>query len=129
MKKKAAKLDKPLTEVELELMNIVWDLAECTVKDVQTALAARRELAYTSVATMMKILEQKGALGSEKANGKHVYRPLLSRDDYGGASLRHLADHVFQGSPSTMVLRLLDDSKLSQDELATIRRLLEEKLQ
>ncbi|MGZ3658354.1 MAG: BlaI/MecI/CopY family transcriptional regulator [Bdellovibrionota bacterium] len=129
MTKKKHSLEKPLTEVELELMRMVWQLGECTVKEVQTALAQERELAYTSVATIMKILEQKGALESQKTDRAHLYRPRVSRADYEAASLRHLADHVFQGNPSSMVMRLLDESKLSQIELESIRRLLEEKLQ
>lgn len=129
MTKRKAQLEKPLTEVELEIMTEVWNLGECTVKEVQAALARNRELAYTSVATILKILEQKGAVVSEKTDRVHLYRPRVSRADYEAASLRHLADHVFQGSPSSMVMRLLDDSKLSQSELEGIRALLEEKLQ
>jgi predicted transcriptional regulator len=77
--KKRTKLEKVFTEVELELMNAIWDLGECTVKDVQEALPKDRELAYTSVATMMKILEQKGALKSEKKDRAHTFEPLVSR--------------------------------------------------
>src|SRR5262245_12278860 len=116
-KKRKTQLEKPLTEVELELMNAVWELGECTVKDVQKALSQKRELAYTSVATVMKILEEKGALESEKGERVIVYKPLLTREEYGAASLRHLASNVFQGSPSSMVMRLLDESSLSREEL------------
>lgn len=127
-KHKKADLEKPLTEVELELMNAVWDLGTCTVKDVQTSVSERRELAYTSVATVMKILEEKGALASDKGERVIVYRPLFSREAYGGASLKHLASSVFQGNPSSMVMRLLDESRLSKDELQAIRKLLDERM-
>lgn len=127
-KKKKPELDKPLTEVELELMNAVWDHGACTVKDVQKAVSKNRELAYTSVATMMKILEEKGALASDKGERVIVYKPLLSREAYGDASLKHLASNVFQGNSTSMVMRLLDDSQLSREELHTIRRMLDERI-
>ncbi len=64
--KKRAKLEKLLTDVELEIMNAVWDYEDCTVKAVHEYLSTQRDVAYTSVATIMKILEQKGALIREK---------------------------------------------------------------
>ena len=126
--KKKADLEKPFTEVELELMNAIWDLGECTVKDVQKALPAERDLAYTSVATVMKILEQKGALKSSKTDRAHTYQSLISRTQYEALSLRHMADHLFRGDPSSMVMRLLDDSKLSSHELQAIKKLLDERI-
>ena len=118
--------DKLLTEVELELMTIIWDLPpEFTVKDVQSHLPKDRDLAYTSVATIMKILEQKGALKSSKKERSHLYSPQLSRSEYEATTLRHLTQNVFRGNPTSMVMRILDDSDLSQKELETIRKLLE----
>src|ERR1700757_4699200 len=108
--------EKILTDVELELMQIVWSLCEqmggeCTVKDVQLALASKdRDLAYTSVATMLKILEQKGFLKCHKHERALAYSPALSRDEYEGTSLRHMADNVFQGNPSSMVMKLLNEA-------------------
>jgi predicted transcriptional regulator len=118
------KLGKLLTEVELELMNVIWEIGPCTVKDVQTALPEGRDLAYTSVATMMKILEQKGALTSQKQERAHLYSPCVSRGDYEKMSLRHLTKNVFRGSPASIVMRLLDDSSLNKKELEAIRALL-----
>lgn len=126
--KKGMKLEKVFTEVELELMNAIWDLGKCTVKDVQEALPKDRDLAYTSVATMMKILEQKGALKSEKKERAHHYKPLVSRAEYEAISLDHLKTNVFGGNPTSMVMRLLDNSDLSKKEIETIRSLLNERL-
>jgi predicted transcriptional regulator len=125
--KKRFRLEKVLTEVELELMNAIWDLGECTVKDVQEALPKDRALAYTTVATMMKILEQKGALKSEKKDRAHTFEPLVSRAEYEGISLEHLKTNVFGGDPTHMVMRLIDNSDLTQKELDTIRDLLKER--
>ncbi len=127
-KKPESTFERPLTEVELEIMNAVWDLGACTVKDVQKAVSQNRELAYTSVATMMKILEEKGAIASDKSERVIVYSPRLTREHYGVASLRHLASHVFQGNPTSMVMRLLDDSKLSREELTAIRKVLDKRI-
>lgn len=121
-------LEKPLTEVELEIMTAIWRLGECTVKDVQSGLAEGRELAYTSVATMMKILEQKGVLASRKEDRAHVYRALIAKADYESLSLEHLATHLFQGDPSSMVARLLNDNDLSTAELKALRKLLDERI-
>jgi predicted transcriptional regulator len=125
--RKKSKLEKPLTEVELQMMNAVWDLQECTVKDVQTALSSERDLAYTSVATVMKILKQKGALASTKSDKAHAYKPLVSRSDYEKASLDYIATNVFKGNPTSMVMRLLSDAKLSSSELEAIKKVLEER--
>lgn len=128
MKRKKPTIEKPLTEVELEIMNAIWDLGECNVKDVQVALNKERELAYTSVATIMKILQQKGALSLRKDDRAHTYVPVLSRSEYEAVSLQHLAQNLFRGDPSSMVARLLNDSNLSADELKTIRKILDERM-
>jgi predicted transcriptional regulator len=121
--------DRSLTAVELELMNIVWELGDCTVKDVQNALPKDRALAYTSVATMMKILEGKGVLESRKNDRAHTYYPLISKAQYEASALRQIANHLFQGDSTSMVMRLLDEADLSQKELEAIRSFLNERIQ
>jgi predicted transcriptional regulator len=122
------KKEKLLTEVELELMVIVWELKECTVRQIQEHLAKGRDLAYTSVATMVKILEQKGMLKSTKKDRAHTFIPLVTKETYEGRTLNHIKDHLFQGSPRTMVARLIDESGLDVEELDEIKKLLEERL-
>jgi predicted transcriptional regulator len=120
---------KLLTEVELELMSTLWQLDGATVREVLAALPEGRTLAYTSVATVLRILEDKRLVQSRKIGKAHVYRPTVSKSEYESRSLRHLVDKVFDGTPSTMVLRLLDDEGLSRKELREIQRMLEERLQ
>jgi predicted transcriptional regulator len=120
--------DRPLTEVELELMQIIWRLGECTIRDVHDAISRDRELAYTSVATMMKILEQKGALSSHKKDRAHLFMPKISKTEYEGVSLRHLSNNLFQGSATSMVSRLLNEGDLSADELRSLRKILDARL-
>jgi predicted transcriptional regulator len=128
VQRKRIKLEKLFTDVELELMNVIWDLGECTVKEVQDSLPPGRDLAYTSVATVMKILEQKGALKSEKKDRAHLYSSLISRREYELQSLQHLKVNVFGGDPASMVMRLIDESDISPKEMEAIRTLISEKL-
>ena len=127
--KEKMKIEKPLTEVELQLMNVIWLLGTCTVKEVQTEIFKERELAYTSVATIMKILESKGIVKSEKTDKAHVYTTLISKENYEKQSLEHLAENLFQGDSSMMVMRLLDNSNISQKELDAIREVLNSRLE
>ncbi len=119
---------KLLTEVELEIMNVIWDSNPCTVREVHEALSQKRTVAYTSVATIMKILEQKDIVASEKQDKAHVFQPKLARTTYETMSLGHLAKEVFRGDSSMMVARLLDDSELNDEELKAIRKILDRKL-
>jgi predicted transcriptional regulator len=121
----SAKLEKQLTEVELQLMTAVWSLGQCTVKEVQTEILKTRELAYTTIATVMKILEQKGILHSTKGDKAHVYTSLVSKTEYESSSLKHLAQTVFEGDPTSMVMRLLSDTKLSKNDLAAIQKMID----
>ena len=119
---------KLLTEVELELMGILWRLTEGSVNDVLEALPQERKLAYTSVSTMFRILEQKEVVGSRKEGRGHVYFPLLTKEKYEATSLHHLVDKVFDGTPSSLVRRLLETENLTDEDLKSIRALLNEKL-
>jgi predicted transcriptional regulator len=122
------RLDRPLTDVELELMQLVWKLGECTIRDVFEALPEGRDLAYTTVATMIKILEQKGAVTCQKKERAITVKPRIERAEYETASLKHLNESVFQGNATSMVTRLLDETKLSVEELRSLRKLLDERL-
>lgn len=120
--------DRLLTEVELQIMNVVWDLDRCTIREIHAALSEKREVAYTSIATITKILEQKGFLVSKKGEKAHLYGPAISRVDYEATTLRHVTREVFRGDSSSMVSRLLDESDLSPAELENLRRLLDARL-
>lgn len=122
------RLDRQLTDVELELMQLIWQLGECTIRDVYEALPEDRDLAYTTVATMVKILEQKGAVSCQRKERAIVVKPRIQRSDYETSSLKHLSENVFQGSATSMVTRLLDEGELSLDELRALRKLLDERL-
>lgn len=118
---------KLLTETELELMHILWKISAGSVHEVMENLPAGRDLAYTSVSTILRILEQKKFVRSQKEGRGHIYCPIVSKQAYEGTSLQHLVKNVFEGTPSAMVRRLLESSDLSKDELNEIRTLLNER--
>jgi predicted transcriptional regulator len=124
---KAKRLPKPLTAVELEMMNVIWRIGPCSVAQVVEQLSAKRELAYTSVSTIVRILEQKGYVTSEKAGRGHLYSAAIAKNDYQALSLKHLVNNVFEGTPSLLVRRLLDSDALTSEELAQIKSLLRKK--
>jgi predicted transcriptional regulator len=116
-----------LTEVELELMTILWRLGEGTVGDVLGQLRADRALAYTSVSTILRILEKKGVVASRKHGRGHVYAPRIRKQDYESWSVRDLVVRVFEGAPADLVRRLLESESLTSEDRASIRALLRKK--
>ena len=117
-----------LTEVELEFMTELWALGSGTVRDVLAKLAPERDLAYTSAATILRIMEQKDFVISEKLGKTFVYRPALAKDAYQTKTLRDLSDKLFDGTPASMVARLVDDQGMSEETLEEIRALLDRRL-
>ena len=127
-RKSIPKSQRLLTETELEMMNVVWHMGQATVNEVLEALRKSRKLAYTSVSTILRILEQKEILTSRKDGRGHVYRPRLSKEAYEARSLNHLVERVFDGEPSAVVRCLLEAKGVNREDLKNIRDLLEEKL-
>ncbi len=117
-----------LTEVELEFMNELWALEEATVRDLLQNLPADRKLAYTSGATILRILEQKGFVTSRKESKSHVYRPTLGKETYQARSLKDLSMKLFDDAPASLVARLVDDNALTDEALGEIRALVNRRL-
>jgi len=117
-----------LTEVELEFMNELWALGEGTVRDVLEQLPAERDLAYTSAATILRILEQKEFVTSRKEGKQHVYIPSLAKDTYQTRSLKDLSMKLFDDTPASLVARLVSDEELSEEALGQIRALVDRRL-
>lgn len=118
---------KELTVVELEMMNVIWRIGPCSVAQVQEQLLPQRELAYTSVSTIVRILEQKGYVTSAKQGRGHVYDAAVSKESYQAQSLKRIVRSVFDGAPSLLVQRLLVSETLTPEELTQIQGLLREK--
>lgn len=118
-----------LTEVELEFMNELWTLGEGSVRDVLDQLPPERNLAYTSGATILRILDEKGFVKSRKEGKTLVYTPLLQKDNYQTRSLQNLSRTLFDDTPASLVARLVDDAELTASDLEDIRALVERRLQ
>jgi BlaI family transcriptional regulator, penicillinase repressor len=114
------------TDRELDVMSVLWDLGSATVAEVRERLADR--LAYTTVLTVLRTLEQKGHVGHAGEGRAHRYHPLVKREAAGRSAVRRLVDKVFQGSPELLMTQLVSDKHLSDEELRRLRRLLEERL-
>ena len=121
----ARKKSPTLTEAELRLMEVVWARGEVTVADVVEALEKREALAYSTVLTTMRILEQKGYLAHRQEGRAFVYRALVDRGEARRSAVRHLLKSFFDGSPEQLVLNVIDDEKLDLAELERLRGIVE----
>jgi predicted transcriptional regulator len=119
-----SKSDKLLTDVELELMTILWRLGEGTVGEVLDQLPRQRNLAYTSVSTIMRILEQKKVLTTRKEGRGHIYIPAIKKAEYEAKTVRHVVDRVFDGAPANLVRQLLQTGELQREDLVELKNLL-----
>ena len=117
-----------LTEVELELMTELWAIGQGNVRDVLARLHPDRKLAYTSAATILRIMEQKGFVTSAKEGKTFIYSPVLEKDAYQARTLRDLSDKLFDGTPARLVARLVDDEGIAEEALKEIQALLQRRL-
>jgi len=104
-------------------MKIVWERESATVRDVYEALLERRKVAYTTVMTMMNILEQKKHLKKCQADRAYVYRPAQPKNKVIGAMVREFVNRVFNGSAEPLLVHLVEEHNLSQQDLDEIRNL------
>jgi BlaI family transcriptional regulator, penicillinase repressor len=112
-----------LTGQELEIMKIVWELGPTTVRDVYETLLKTRKVAYTTVMTMMKILETKGYLKKSQAERAYVYRPAQPQGKVVGDMVRDFVNRVFNGSAQPLLAHLVKDHDLSETDMEEIARL------
>jgi BlaI family penicillinase repressor len=114
------------TERELDVMAVLWELGDATVAEVRERLPD--ELAYTTVLTVLRTLEEKGHVGHREEGKAHRYVPLVARQAAGRTALTRLIDKVFNGSPELLLSQLVDDRDLSADELRRLRKLVDDRL-
>lgn len=115
-----------LTDRELDVMDILWQHGSATVAEVREQLSD--DLAYTTVLTVLRTLEQKGHIDHQEEGKAHRYRPLIDREQAGRSAIRHLVTKLFDGSPSALVTRLVDDRGLSRAEIEELRQVLDRRL-
>lgn len=122
----ARKRSKTLTEAELRLMDVLWDKGAATVGEVVAALPKASSLAYSTVLTTLRILEQKGYVRHSKEGRAFIYHPLIDRGEARRNILHYVLDRFFDNSPELLVLNVLKDEKVDARELKRLKRMIEE---
>jgi predicted transcriptional regulator len=115
-----------LTEAELRLMDVLWKRGPSTVAEVAGALPDRPALAYSSVLTILRILEQKGYVRHSKEGRAFIYDPVVGREEARRSAVDHLVSRFFENSPELLVLNVLGSEQIGPEELRRLRKLLEE---
>ncbi len=111
-----------LTDGELRLMNVLWTLERATVSEVVTALPAQGRPAYNSVLTILRILERKGYLRHETQGRAFVYIPTVDRDGARRSAIQRLVSQLFDNSPSSLLLNILENASVDDATLSELRR-------
>jgi BlaI family penicillinase repressor len=115
-----------LTDAEARVMGVVWRQQTVTVGDVVAALKSQHAVSYSTVQTILRILETKGYVAHEKIARAFVYRPTVDERQAQRRALRHLMRRMFNGSPSLLVLNVLDDEEIDAAELKRMKKLIED---
>jgi len=121
----ARKQSPALTDGEAEVMAILWRLGRASVADVVAALNESRAVTYSTVQTMLRILETKRYVTHDKVARAFVYQPVVDERQARRRALRHLVGRLFKGSPSLLVLNVLEDDELDPAEREHLRKLIE----
>ena len=116
-----------LTDAELRLMEILWEKSAATVSEVVGAVAGEVPLAYSTVLTTLRILENKGYLRHKKEGRAFVYRPVVAREKAQESAIKHVLRRFFEDSPELLVLNLVERKKITADHLNRLRKRIEEK--
>jgi BlaI family transcriptional regulator, penicillinase repressor len=114
------------TDAELRIMNVLWNLGAGTVNEVLDGISGQPPLAYNTVLTMLRILEDKGHVTHDKEGRAFIYRPTVARDQAQGSALKLLLNRFFENSAEKLVQNLLQSQKLTPDELNRMKRMLQE---
>ena len=114
-----------LTPQELAIMKVVWRLGTATVRDVYEALREERTIAYTTVMTMMRILDEKGYLDKTMQDRAHVYKPTKARQQVVGAMVKDFVDRVFDGASESLLVHLAKDNRLTAKQRQALEKILD----
>lgn len=121
----ARKRSPTLTEAELRLMKVLWDSGPSTVGEVLDALPNRVNLAYSTVRTTLRILEQKGYVRHEKDGRAFVYHPLIDRGEARRSAVRYVVSRFFNNSPELLVLNVLESEELGDEDMKRLKKLID----
>ena len=115
-----------LTELELKIVKVLWDLGEASVSQIQAALKAEREFAITTISTVLKRLKDKNAVDFHKEGRQFIYSTLISEKETQAAMTNNLVNQLFDGKSSVLVDHLLEEDAFEAEELERLKKLIEE---
>ncbi len=121
----ARKRSLSLTDAEARVMAVLWRMQTATVTDVVGGLKQKRAVTYSTAQTMLRILETKGYVTHEKVARAFIYRPVVDERQARRRALKHLVGRLFNGSPSLLVLNVLDDAQMDPAELKRLKQMIE----
>jgi len=121
----ARKKSPALTDAEAQVMAVLWRLHSASVGDVVNAINETRAVTYSTVQTILRILETKGYVTHKKVARAFVYRPVIDEHQARRLALRHLVSRLFEGSPSLLVLNVLEDEEIEPAEREQLKKLIE----
>jgi predicted transcriptional regulator len=114
------------TDAELEILNVLWERGPSTVREVYEVLLESKDIGYTTVLKLMQIMSEKGLVNRDETDRRHVYEAERAQDETQRQLLSDLLDRAFKGSATQLVMQALSSKKASREELAEIRRMLDE---
>jgi BlaI family penicillinase repressor len=113
------------TEVEMQILRILWDLRPSPVREIHRCLEAAKGTSYSTTVKMLAVMLAKGLVTRDEQAQPHIYQPTLTRDKAGKRLVRDLIDKVYNGSAHSLVLQALSTQRATQEERDEIRRLLD----
>jgi len=113
------------SELEMQVLGILWSNGPSTVRQVLESMTDGKKRAYTTVLTILQVMEKKGLLTHTTKGNAHIYKPAASRDKIVKPIVNRLVDNVFAGSSASLVLSLLGQGDLSDDEIGELKEVLE----
>ena len=113
------------TDLELEILKAIWERGQATVREIYQDLSKRRKIAYTTVLTMMGVLEHKGHLKKTAGERAYIYRPSQPKGKVVDRMVSEFVDRVFDGSAKPLLVHLVEDSRIPPQDLAEIEQLLQ----
>ncbi len=126
LRRQKMKAQKQPTSAELEILDILWDLGQATVREVFEHANAKRATTYTTILKFMQIMQEKGLVKRDERAKAHVYRPNASRGQVQNSLVGALMDRAFRGSALSLVQHALEAKPATREELDAIRRLIDD---
>ncbi|TSJ43136.1 BlaI/MecI/CopY family transcriptional regulator [Mucilaginibacter corticis] len=114
------------TESELEILQVIWKLGRCTVRDVHEELIKNKEAGYTTTLKLMQIMADKGLVARDTNAKTHLYTAVISREQAQNSALDKIRDTVFKGSTADLVIQALGQHRASSDEIDAIKKYLQQ---